>query len=79
MSSIRYSGWKEVKARKDYQCLCCGGQIAKGEKYYVVYAWEENRQFPQVDRYCSACGIWVKQGYSFNEARTKAFGSTLQK
>lgn len=70
------SQWKKVKARKDYQCQCCGGEILNGEDYFQNTEWTGSR-FPQISRYCLGCGTWVKQGYSFREARIKAFGSPL--
>jgi len=66
--------WSEAKARKEYQCLCCGGTVNVGEEYYRETIWKENTMFPEVNRYCKGCGQYVKQGLSFRQARIKAFG-----
>ena len=63
--------WRKVKAMKYYQCLCCGGDINKGDEYFLEIERIENSIFPQVSRYDSKCGEWVRQGYSFEEARKR--------
>jgi len=71
------SEWKEVIGRKDYCCLCCNIIIPKGEKHFVVTEWWGGGRYPQVTRYCSKCGVHVKAGLSYRQARLKAYGTPI--
>jgi len=71
--------WKEIKARKDYQCLCCGGKIEEGDDYFRKSVWEVNAMFPMIERYCKHCGPFIKQGLSWRQARIKAYGKPYLK
>ncbi len=57
------------KSRKVRFCLCCGEIIDVGDDYY-------QRISPYLgcspDDFCSDCGPFIEQGYSFNRAREQA-------
>ena len=68
--------FNDVVARKDHQCLCCNGDIKKGDKYHVEREFMHPLSlYPCLKKYCKDCGPHIQQGLSFWQTRIKAFGS----
>ena len=60
--------FKQVKARVDHLCSCCGNGIFKGQTYYREHVTDAFLQSLHAKKICAAC--YEKHGPKFFQRKT---------